>query len=201
MLERSIIQAYSKLHSPIEYDNGSAISFEGSQIQKEFFQAWSSIAQYYTKYPTKEISFLEIGAWKGLWGIAFSEFCNMYNIKGKYVTLTMVSQDPNNQGLYKSLDYITSRGVETHLIDENTMADGVLTKVTQYTPNYNIVFIDADHSYNAVMSDIKNFSPLATDILMFHDIRPRETTAAFGVYQAIQDSNIELDEEIVATIS
>jgi hypothetical protein len=47
------------------------------------------------------------------------------------------------------------------------------------------------------MSDIKKFSPLAEDILIFHDIRPKQTNPSCGVYQAILDSNIQLDEEIV----
>ena len=33
-------------------------------------------------------------------------------------------------------------------------------------------------------------------MLMFHDIRPFVTNEHCGVYQAIQDSNIVLDEEI-----
>jgi hypothetical protein len=32
---------------------------------------------------------------------------------------------------------------------------------------------------------------------MFHDIRPKETTPNCGVYQAIRDSNIILDKEII----
>ena len=45
-------------------------------------------------------------------------------------------------------------------------------------------------------NDIDKFSSLATDMLMFHDIRPFETNEHCGVYQAIQDSNSVLDEEI-----
>jgi hypothetical protein len=198
MLLEKILDTYSRLHSPITYSNHNSISFDGSQIQNEFFHTWDLITEFYEKNPKKEISFLEVGAWKGLWGLAFAEFCNIHGIKGKYVTITMVDQDPNNQSLYRSLEYIKSIGVEAHLINENTLSETSLNKVIDCGLNYNIVFIDADHSYNAVMSDIKKFSPLATDLLLFHDIRPKEVSEGFGVYKAIEDSNIQLDEEIVS---
>lgn len=198
MLNQKIIESYSKVHAAIEYTNNDQISFEGSQIQSEFFTAWNLISEFYKKNPSKHLSFLEVGAWKGLWGIAFAEFCSLNNIKGKYVTITMVDQDPNNQSLYRSLDHITSLGLDVQLVNENTLAESALDKVINCGESYNIVFIDADHSYSAVMSDISNFSPLATDLLIFHDIRPKEVVPGFGVYQALLDSNIVLSEEIVS---
>ena len=45
-------------------------------------------------------------------------------------------------------------------------------------------------------NDIDKFASLATDLLLFHDIRPIEATDNCGVYKAIQDSNIKLDLEI-----
>lgn len=191
-LEQNIIESYSKVQTPITYTNGEEISFEGSQKQKEFFKAWDSISKYYAKNPTNEITFLEIGAWKGLWGIALAEFCKLKNIKGKYITVTMLDQDPNNQFLFKSLEYIDSLGLETHLINEDSLSDKALSKVLDYKNQFDIVYIDADHSYPSVISDIKNFAPLAKDILIFHDINPLHG----DVYRAIEDSNISLNEKI-----
>jgi hypothetical protein len=59
------------------------------------------------------------------------------------------------------------------------------------------VFIDAGHKYEEVMNDIRKFNPICEDILLFHDIRPKEVTENIGVYQAIQHSYIDLDEELV----
>ena len=198
MLNQNIIEAYSKVHTPIEYTNNDQISFEGSQKQEEFFTAWNKIEKFYAGKDTKELTFLEIGAWKGLWGLAFAEFCKLNNIKGKYVTLTLIDQDPNNQGLFNSSEYIKSLGLESVIINENTLSEEALDLILEHESNFNIVFIDADHGYHAVMSDINKFAPLATDMLLFHDIRPKEVNSSCGVYQSIIDSNITLDEEIIS---
>lgn len=196
MLQNQIIQTYSKIHTSISYTNDTNISFEGSQIQREFFTAWDCISNYFKQNPVDNLTFLEVGAWKGLWGIAFAEFCRLNNIKGKYVTLTLIDQDINNQGLFNSSEYIKSLGLESVIINENTLSDSALDRIIEHESEFNIVFIDADHGYHSVMSDISKFAPLATDLLIFHDIRPKEVHANCGVYQAIVDSNITLDEEI-----
>jgi hypothetical protein len=197
MLHNQIIQTYSQLHSPIIYTNGTDVSFEGSQIQKEFFTAWKYISEYFKQNPTNKLRFLEVGAWKGLWGIAFCEFCKSQNIDGVYLTLTMIDQDPNNQPLYKTIEYINSQGITANLIDMSTMHSNALPAILEYESSFDIVFIDADHSYEAVISDISKFSKLANNILLFHDIRPKQVMPNYGVYQAIIDSGLILDEEII----
>jgi hypothetical protein len=197
MLRKQIIQTYSQIHAPILYTDGLDISFEGSQVQREFFQAWDYIADYFKQNPTDKLTFLEVGAWKGLWGIAFCEFCKIQKIEGEYLTLTMINQDPNNQPLYKTIDYINSQGILAKLIDINTLDENALPEVLKHRSSFNIVFIDADHSYDSVMSDISKFAGLSDDILLFHDIRPKAVLPNFGVYQAIIDSNLTLDTEIV----
>ena len=198
MLNQNIINTYSQVHVPIEYTNNDEISFEGSQKQTEFFSAWDKILKFYDNKDIKELSFLEIGAWKGLWGIAFSEFCRSKDIKGSYTTLTMMDQDINNQPLLNTLNYLNSINIESHLIDLNTLDEQALPEVLKIKEKFNIVFIDASHVYEDVMSDIKKFSPLATELLIFHDIRPKMIHPDFGIYQALIDSNIELDEEIIS---
>ena len=197
MLQNQIIKTYSQIHAPIIYTNDTNVSFEGSQIQKEFFTAWDCIEKYFKQNPTDKLTFLEVGAWKGLWGIAFCEFCKLQKIDGSYLTLTMIDQDPNNQPLYKTLEYLNSQGITANLIDMNTMHPDALPAVLKHESSFNIVFIDADHSYGAVMSDISKFANLADNILLFHDIRPKQVMPNYGVYQAIVDSKLVLDEEII----
>ena len=79
----------------------------------------------------------------------------------------------------------------------NTLSDSALEEISTYADSFNIVFIDAAHDYESVMNDISKFAPLATDILLFHDIRPKEVMPGFGVYQAIIDSKLAIDTEIV----
>lgn len=197
-MKEQIIEAYSKLHTnqTVQYA-GSTISFDGSQIMDEFIQAWTKIDDYYKDKKLTELSFLEVGAWRGLWGIAFCEWCKLNNIKGHYTTITLIPQDTNNQHLYKSIDYIKESGIPSDLIDMSTLDIHALDKVKESRESYNIVFIDAGHKYEEVMNDIRKFKPLCEDILLFHDIRPKEVNESIGVYQAIQHSFIDLDEEIV----
>jgi len=197
-MNQNIIDTYSKVHVPVTYTNGTDISFEGSQKQQEFFTAWKKIEEYYLQNPTSEISFLEVGAYKGLWGIAFSEFCKTNSLKGTYVTLTMMNQDPNNRPLLNTIKHLEDVGIETALVDMNSLNPQALLEVKKLKESYDIVFIDASHKYNDVVSDIETFAPLAEDILIFHDIRPKKTTASIGVYQALADTKTYLDEEILA---
>jgi hypothetical protein len=196
MLELNIIEAYSKVHTPLFYTNNDDPSFDGSQRQSEFFTAWNTINEFYDG-KTEKLTFLEVGAWKGLWGMAFAEFCKEKGIEGEYVTITMIDHDPNNQPLYKTIDYINEQpGLKASLIDLNTFDESALSEVQKHYTSYNIVFIDAGHKYEEAKNDIDKFASLATDMLMFHDIRPVIATPNCGVYQAIVDSNITLDEEI-----
>jgi hypothetical protein len=201
MLEQNIVNTYSNIHSPITLTNGTEVSFEGSQIQREFFAAWNLIQEYYQSRPTKKLKFLEVGAWKGLWGIAFTEFCKLNSIEGEYLTLTMIDQDPNNTPLYKTLEYINSQNTKANLININSLSEEALPQVVEYSNSFDIVFIDAAHDYSSVLSDIEKYSPLATDLLIFHDIRPITATPSCGVHQAILDSNLTLDKEIVTNES
>lgn len=199
MLNTQIIKTYSDLHSPVNYTNGAEVSFEGSQKQKEFFQAWECIENFYKDKKPTTLNFLEVGAWKGLWGLAFTEFCKLNNIEGKYVTITMIDHDPNNRPLHTTLAYINKQSNMTgSLVDMNTMHPDALQSVQKLGSKYNIVFIDAGHKLEEVLSDINKFKPLAKDLLVFHDIRPKQTTPNCGVYEALQLTNTRLDIEIAA---
>lgn len=200
MIHKKIIDLYSLVHNPVEYTNGPEVSFEGSQKQSEFFKCWDHIIDFYSDKDISNISFLEIGAWKGLWGLAFFEFCKMKKVTGSYTTVTMIDHDPNNRPLYKTIDYLKQNSFDAELIDMNTFNDKVVDSVKNRSSKFNIVFIDAGHKYEEVINDINKFSPFAEDLLIFHDIGPREIEPDFGVYKAIQDSGIKLDWEVAETI-
>jgi hypothetical protein len=197
MIEK-IIKTYSEIHSLVRLVDDNQITFEGSQIQGEFKRAWEIIQEYYNKNHTGTLSFLEVGAWKGLWAIAFSEFCKINKIEGYYTTITMLDNDPNNRGLINTMKYLnTCDWMHPCLIDGDTHSEFAVDVVTENILKYDIVFIDAGHKYEDVINDITKFSPLCNDILLFHDIRPIEPTLNCGVYKAIKDSGIKLDYEIV----
>lgn len=197
MFEQRLIDTYSQVHTQQWYTNDDQPSFDGSQRQSEFFAAWKRIDSYYKDKKPKKLNFLEVGAWKGLWGLAFCEYCREKGIAGDYTTITMIDHDPNNQPLHRSISYIDNQPkMSASLINLNTFDKEALTEVKKQSSTYNIVFIDAGHKYHEVLNDINKFSSLATDILLFHDIRPIAPTEDCGVYKALLDSNITLDEEI-----
>jgi hypothetical protein len=197
MLELKIIEAYSQVHTQQYYTNDDIPSFDGSQRQSEFFAAWNEISNFYEGKNVTKLTFLEVGAWKGLWGMAFAEFCKEKGIEGEYTTITMIDHDPNNQPLYASLDYINAQpNVKANLIDMNTFDENALSEVLKFGSEFDMVFIDAGHKYHEAANDIAKFSGLAKDMLLFHDIRPVIANPNCGVYQAIQDAGIVLDEEI-----
>jgi len=196
MLPYNILNTYSNLHGIVKYENSNLPSFEGSQIQYEFFEAWNRISEYFSDKEISEISFLEIGSWKGLWGIALCEYCKLKNIKGSYVSVTLLEKDQKNLHLYKTFEYLESNGITTKLINGNSLSSETVDIVKKINKPFNIVLIDGSHEYESVISDIKNYSGLTADILLFHDIRPKIANKACGVYQAIIDYDIKLDDEI-----
>ena len=49
ILNTSIVNLYSQIHTKVDYTNDCNVSFEGSQKQCEFFEAWEFISKYYEK--------------------------------------------------------------------------------------------------------------------------------------------------------
>lgn len=192
--KNNLVELYSRVIEPVSIHEGPGPSFNGSQIPDEFFAAWQSIDNYYKANPTTHISFLEIGAYKGLWALALSEFCNEKGLTYEYATVTYMSQDPNNNPLYNVQNYFEESNQSFTLVNSPSQDRSILPNLKS---NYNIVFIDGDHSYEMVKEDISIYAPMATDMVLFHDIRPIQPNPGCGVYLAIQDSNLELHEEIV----
>lgn len=167
--------------------------FNGSQILEEFIEAWNELIPIIEK--SKEISFLEIGAFGGVWALMLSYICESLNIPFNYTTITWMNQDYNgNLPLLKVKSYYEDKNHNFNLIDANSQDPKTRDFLKS---NYDIVFIDADHRYEGVMKDISLYNSLATKAVLFHDIRPINPIPSCGVYKAIYDSNITLDKEIV----
>jgi len=191
----NVINLYSQVIQPVTYVEGPEVSFNGSQIQDEFFKAWECIDAYYAKNKTKHISFLEIGAYKGLWALALAAYCQEKNLSFEYATVTYMEQDPNNNPLYNVQEYYRSIEASFTLVNSPAQDPKALDQLP--LNKYNIVFIDGDHTYEMVKQDIAIYKPLAVNMLLFHDIRPVITNPGCGVYQAIEEAGITLDEQII----
>ena len=175
--------------------NTIPVSFHGSQVIEEFAMAWYHIMQHIEKMDSKEISFLEVGAYKGLWPLLFSKVCKRYNKIPKYTTVTLLQQDSANHSLSNVQEFYKNNNWEFNLIDANSNLESTKNSVLEYNTNYDLVFIDADHRYEYAKKDIELYSPLCKEIQIFHDIKPRTMTKDVGVWQAICDCNINLDME------
>ena len=154
-----------------------------SQIVGEFFDTWEIIIKYIKKNNLKEITFLEIGAYNGLWGLMLSYIGKKLNIPYKYTGMDFNLTGDKRKNLAKLVEDSNCTIINADSQNPNTLKF--------IKDKYNIVFIDGDHSYEGVTSDIKMYSKIATDMILFHDITSTDT-----VRKAINDSKIKLDEEI-----
>ena len=186
VLLEKINNLYTELISPdIEH-------YDGSQNNAEFHDCIEYIDRRIREIDEREIWFLEIGAYKGLWALAFNILCIENRKVPKYVTVTWISQDPNNQDLLKTKKYYHDNGYFFELMDADSTLKESLQNVTAIRESYHFVFIDGDHSFPSVMKDIKNYAHLASDLLIFHDINTKNC----GVHKAIQKSGITLNIRI-----
>ena len=186
MLLEKINNLYTELISP-DIEN-----YDGSQNNAEFHDCVEYIDRRIREINEREIWFLEIGAYKGLWALAFNILCIENRKVPKYVTVTWMSQDPNNRDLLKTKKYYHDNGYFFELMDADSTLKESLQNVMAIKESYHFVFIDGDHSFPSVMKDIKNYAHLASDLLIFHDINTKNC----GVYKAIQNSAITLNIRI-----
>lgn len=165
-------------------------SFDGSQKPYEFYNAWDRIDKHFDKYPTNKITFLEIGAYRGLWAEALRAYGKYKDIDIHYSTITLVSHNPkNNKRLYEIQKLYQSEEKTFDLIPESSLVESSLKQLP--LTSYNIVLIDGNHSYEAVMIDNSFYCKLASDIILWHDV-----IGLPEVKRAIDNSNITLDEVI-----
>ena len=172
------------------------VSFHGSQVLEEFATAWYHIIHHINSMESKTITFLEIGAYKGLWPLMFSEVCKKYNKIPEYTTVTLLEQDSANHSLANVEQYYKDNNWKFNLVNADSNLDSTKNEVLKYNNNFDLLFIDADHSYICSKRDIELYSPLCKEIQIFHDIKPRIPTDHVGVWKAICDCNITLDTEI-----
>lgn len=162
------------------------LAYDGGQHFNEF---WNCMYFLLESYEGRSLNFLEIGAAKGLWPYTLNVFSEAYDIDLTYTTVTMMSQD------IRVNQYLPKVG---QLFDERkfTLIDADSTSPEAYEPlasNFDVVFIDANHDYDYVMKDIHNYAHRATDLLIFHDIRPLNG----GVARAVIENDIAFDHEFI----
>jgi len=156
--------------------------------KNEFKQCIEILSTRIESLSKKDVWFLEIGAYKGLWALALKVICAHHGKIPHYSTVTWISHDQNNEDIFKTREVYESEQLSFHLIDADSTLKSTCAAVTADRQNFDFVFIDGDHAFESVMQDIKNYGPLALEYLIFHDIN----TPDCGVRKAINKSGIPL---------
>jgi hypothetical protein len=168
---------------------GRIEDLDGSQIPSEFRMCLDLLYGRISRIEAEEIAFLEIGAFKGLWPLAFSVLCARLGKQPTYSTVTLMADNIENQSLLKVEEYYHTCGWTFVLIDGDSQdAATKQSLVKRSGAVFDFVLIDADHSCQAVRKDIQSYGAMASHLLLFHDIN----TPTCGVSKAIRKEKIEL---------
>lgn len=117
---------------------------------------------------------LEVGAWQGgtLWH---------WLLLADHVTVI----DDRATAAFAWRGWAANAGASIDLLHGRSQDPDIVTRAAEYAP-YDLLFIDADHTYEAVAADWANYSQLVAPggIVAFHDILPRP---GYGVFQVWTD--------------
>lgn len=120
---------------------------------------------------------LEIGCWKGgtLW----------HWLQAPGVTVVAVDDQMRDSDEWD--DWALEAGSTLHTIQGNSHDDAVVHAAAELGP-YEFMFIDADHSYNAVKADWENYGPMVAQggVIVFHDIVPRPSYGVSDVWNLVK---------------
>lgn len=118
-------------------------------------------------------SYLEIGTAEGNSLLAFSHALDP-NAEIAYVDY---GESHTANARDAALDMITQAIQAIHGDSNNPENKAKLLR-----QNFEVVFIDAGHSYQNVITDAKLYGPLATKFIIFHDVQLPEVKKAFDEY-------------------
>jgi predicted O-methyltransferase YrrM len=114
-------------------------------------------------------SYLEIGSNCGgsLWGVA-SALAQGSRIVS--VDLPHAGRHPGSEQALKScVDELRNRNFDTHLILSDSTGAATIKAVRELSP-FGLCFIDGCHKKAFVESDWRNYGPMTTGMVAFHDI-------------------------------
>lgn len=142
-------------------------SYRIAQKKNEFTAMLNLIAEKKTK------TYLEIGARHGG---AFYEVVTKTLPKDALAVAVDLpggawGQEESSQSLLRCIEDLRQQGWENvHVIFGDSTSEETLKKIVDFSEKYDSIFIDGDHRYLGCKSDWDMYSPLATQLVFFHDI-------------------------------
>jgi cephalosporin hydroxylase len=159
----------------------------------ETFQAPFELEQLVTIFEQLQpASVLEVGCWHGgtLW----------HWLQQPGATVVAIDDEMRMGHVWE--DWADEAGSTLHLL-RGSSHDPELIEAARDLGPYEFVFIDADHTYQAVRADWDNFRPMVArgGVVAFHDIVPRPGYGVSEVWEEIRGATGARWVEIVETVA
>jgi predicted O-methyltransferase YrrM len=121
-------------------------------------------------------SYLEVGTAEG------NSLSILARVLAKNARITYVDFDETHTRPYREqvVSELTKEGCYITPVHGNSHDPAVIMKANG---RYDVVFIDAGHSYDDALQDARNYGKMATKYIIFHDINLPEVKAAFTKYK------------------
>lgn len=115
-------------------------------------------------------SYLEIGS---KYGVSLWRVANVLPVGSRVVSVDMPRNDTSGPKLVECVEALKTLGYDAHLIVGNSHDAEVIDRARHLGP-FDLCYIDADHTLEAVTADWTNFGQWAK-IVALHDIRAKDT--------------------------
>lgn len=121
---------------------------------------------------------LEIGCWDG---------GTLWHWIDLPLTETVVAIDDGMRRLMEWHTWADEADVDLHTLQGRSQEPFVVEQAAAHGP-YDLIFIDGDHTADAVTADWQNYSPMLADggMIAFHDILPRPEYGVSEVWQLVK---------------
>lgn len=163
----------------------------GYTTEQEALAILDTIDKLKTDYPI-----VEIGVWEGRTTAMMAEYCQLKGLENKIIGIdTFGAFDYNGETKLAPDESISYKNIQpfsnASFIKGYSNDKNIINKINKIS----LLFIDGNHSYDAVIEDIENWLPKVKEFCLFHDYN---TIAS--VKRALDDKNIK-PNKIVGSIA
>lgn len=116
----------------------------------------------------KPASYLELGS---ACGISLQLAMEAFGPACKYRAIDLMDREAERDRLLEVLNAYRGAGYDLELLQAASQQTATVQWAEKHGP-YDVVFIDADHTFRASLADVLNYAPLLNEdgVLMLHDV-------------------------------